>query len=181
MYNFSELLLLYKGKTEKLTRATQAFKHLKLNYETAQLELNKFKVDNERLNDTLERLKPKQEQTETQLNELKLDCAKIEQKYQQHIIECQQITAEMESKIKHCICEKDLLTSSPSKRKTTDEKVRELKQKLSDLKYMENKLINENNTLKKKYKCLQEKRVDNEVLNKELVAVKDKVSFFIIV
>lgn len=180
MYIFSELLLLYKEKNEKLIRATQAFKHLKHNYETTQLELNKFKVDNERLNDTLERLKPKQEQTETQLNELKLDYAKIEEKYQQHIIESQLITTEMESKIKHCICEKNLLTSSPSKRKTADEKVKELKQKLSDLKYGEHKLINENNTLKKKYKCLQEKHVDNEVLRKELAAVKDKVSFFII-
>ncbi|XP_076264764.1 uncharacterized protein LOC143198967 isoform X1 [Rhynchophorus ferrugineus] len=180
-----ELLLLFKEKSDKLGKASQAFKSLKNKYESANNEISGLKMENDRLNFTLQTINPEYQNQKIELNQLKSDYDTLNEKYQQTMIESQLTIGNLEKSLANCICQKSL--GSPTKNNNSSIKIKELKKLCSDLKSQEKELRIENTNLLSKNeelelsnkqitKHLNNLRLQNASLQTENESFKEKIN-----
>lgn len=183
--HFSDLLVLYNERTEKLAKATQSFRALKVKNESLSSDISRLTEDNERLLETIGHLKPAVDVKLKELQDLQTEYSKLEKLYQQHLLDSQSTISQLQTKSKQCSCDSKLSLSPSTRRKTADDKIRHLKQVCSDLQSIESKLRTENRNLLKRNEVLEGKCLNAEGssggLKKELETVKHKVSLFILV
>lgn len=177
---FSDLLVLYNERCEKLTKASQSFKALKLKNESLSSDVNRLTGDNERLLETIGHLKPALDVKLKELKDLQTEHSKLEKLYQQHLLDSQSTISQLQIKSNQCSCDSKLLESPSTRRKSADDKIRHLKQVCSDLKSIESKLRTENRNLVKRNEVLEGKCLNAEGssggLKKELETLQHKVS-----
>lgn len=163
---------MYSEQSQKLAKATQSFKGLKLKNQSLSSDIQRLTENNERQLETIRHLKPALDVKVQELKELQTEYSKLENIYQRHLIDSQSTISELQSKSKQCSCDSNLL-SPTTRKKSAEDKIRHLKQVCNDLKSVETKLRTENKNLVKRNELLEDSSVG---LKKELESVKHQVS-----
>ncbi|XP_030758014.1 uncharacterized protein LOC115883738 isoform X2 [Sitophilus oryzae] len=180
----NELLLLFKEKSDKLGKATQAFRNVKLKYEASNNELNKLKIEIERLNFVIVSTKPQYEKDKEELTQLRSEYANLKDKYEHTLIDSQLAIGKLEESLKNCTCESEIVVSalkSPtSKVKDLKKLCRELRHIEKDLKIKNGLLIEKNEDLVERQckieKNLQETKSRNEELQTQIIFLQNKIN-----
>lgn len=171
---------MYQMKTDKLNKASQAFKQLKSKHQSACQEAERLKLEKEQLNDGVSKYKTDLEQTSNNFAKLQCEYRSLEAKYEENLIQSQMTITELEEKVNQCLSNKNRTPSSPGK-KNAEDRLRELKKSYSDLRDAEHQKTVENKALLKEINQLKDaaaKKVAKMVIkdSKELNALKDQVS-----
>ncbi|KAL1517579.1 hypothetical protein ABEB36_001323 [Hypothenemus hampei] len=151
MTKTSELVGLYQEKCAKLNKATQAFKQLKEQYISAGSEVNRLKIDNARLSETLEKLQAQYSEVQRQLIESQSNYTKLEQLYERNHIESQLTISDLQQQVEQCTCKNSPVSSN----KKASNEIKELKKTCKELKIVEKQLKTDNENLVKKIHKLE--------------------------